>query len=300
MRVVVIGGTGFLGREVVAEVRRRGSEAVAVARGARPDGPAPDAVCDVTDRMRLSRLLIGGDVIVDCVGKSPVTRPPGGRATYRRAHVTGVAAIIAAARSVGARRIVYLSALGVTRDAGAPYAETKARAERYLERAARAGIEVRIIAPSLLIGRHGELARIFRLLARLPLLGSVVPIPLPAIDATFRPIDVADAATAVVDVALAGSTEAGHRDGPLPLVGPAVVTMTEVAEHALHAAGRRTARLPRALSRLLVAVISRIHLPGAPAHLRQMLALDNAGPALAPAHGSAIDWTTIMQVPTSR
>ncbi|MFW5828477.1 MAG: SDR family oxidoreductase [Alkalispirochaeta sp.] len=158
-----------------------------------------------------------------------------------------------------------MSALGVTRRCGAAYGETKAMAE---ERVRRAPIPSAIIAPSILYGPGSEIVAMLGLLARLPL------VPIPTLTAAFRPIHVRDAARIAVDVAV-GSGEADY----IPLGGPERLTAGEVAATFLRARGTPMWSIPASLSRLLVGLVSRVKLPGAPADLAPMLAIDNAGSA---------------------
>jgi NADH dehydrogenase len=129
-----------------------------------------------------------------------------------------------------------------------------------------APIPCTVVAPSILYGPGSEIVAQLTRLARLPL------VPVPKITAPFRPIHVADAARIVVDIAL-GPLEEDY----LPLVGPERLTATEVAERFLDARRTPTVTVPVALSRFAVHLVSRVKLPGAPAELAQMLAIDNAG-----------------------
>jgi NADH dehydrogenase len=196
-----------------------------------------------------------------------VGRPRGGRRAYAEAHVTGARNVARAADEAGAAALITVSALGVHRRCGAAYGETKAQAERIVLGAATPSC---VVAPSLLFGEGSEIVRGFDLIARLPV-PSALPIPIPDVAATFRPIHVDDAARAIVD--LAGSPAAAV----VPLVGPELLSAYEIAARALAARGISTVKVSSFLAAALVALLSRLKLPGLPAELGAMLALDNAG-----------------------
>lgn len=275
----VFGATGFLGSAVVREARRRGLPVVAIARGNRrgADDRFPDLVADITRPTTLRGTISAGDVVLNLVGLSPVTRPPAGRRAYTATHARGTRNLIRLADDVGARAFVYVSALGVHRRCGAPYGETKAQAEQAVRRARTPGL---IAAPSLLFGADSEIVQTLARIARYPL--PVVPVP--DITAGFRPIHVNDAAAAIVSTAAAALSGNPPVGTPLlPLVGPEYLTGFDIAAAYLEARGRRVVRFPRVLTEPAIALLSRLTLPGAPAGLRAMLAIDNAG---APPSGS--------------
>jgi uncharacterized protein YbjT (DUF2867 family) len=277
-RLLVFGGTGFLGSAVVRDARGRGIPVVSIARGNRRDsrGMYPDLIGDVTRAETLRGVVATGDVVLNLVGLSPVGRPRGGRRAYHAAHVTGAHNLARAADAVGAAALITVSALGVHRECGAAYGETKAQAERIVLTAATPSC---VVAPSLLFGDGSEIVRGFDLLAGLPV-PSGVPIPIPDVPACFRPIHVDDAARLIVDVAAAGAASAGFDSAAgtvVPLVGPELLTAYEIAARALTARGLTVTKIPSFLAGVLVALLSRLKLPGLPAELGAMLALDNAG-----------------------
>ena len=121
MRVLVLGGTGFLGRHVVAALDARGHEVIVGSR--RPDPAAahdldatPRRIVrfeDLTEPARWIPLIEGVDAVVNCVG---ILRERG-RATYERVHLVAPAALAAACARLRLRRFIHVSALGLRRDA---------------------------------------------------------------------------------------------------------------------------------------------------------------------------------------
>lgn len=281
-RIVLVGGTGYLGTALTRELTRRGAAVIVAARGmsrparvaatagkadaAAPPGPQPRfRSADITSPASLRDLLEPGDTVVNLVGLSPVRRPVGGRRSYRLSHLEGTRNLLAAAETAEAHRFVYLSALGVTRDAGAAYAETKAQAEALIE---ASPLESIIVLPSILFSADSELVGLLRLVSRFP------AVPLPQIAAPFRPIHVSDAAARIADALLADDPP-----GRLPLAGPERLSFSDFVRRYLRERGTPAVPLPAALTPPLLGLVSRLKIPGLPAELDRMLAIDNAGDA---------------------
>ncbi len=268
-RYILIGGTGFFGSALASELRARGLTVVTVARGSRGAPLQPDVRLDVVRQPELlESILETGDTIIYLAGLSPLKRPVGGRRRYREVHVTGLRAALTAAVSRGARRFVQVSALGVLSDCGAAYGETKARATALLRSvtARTPGMLSMVVEPSVLFGNGSEIIRALYVASRLPVL------PLPRISAQIRPIHVSDAAKRLAD-----ALTARKLPERLELVGPEPLGFHQLAAAYLKPRGTRVVLLPHSLTRLLVRVASHLKLPGAPAELEGMLALDNAG-----------------------
>src|SRR2546421_564733 len=111
-RFLVVGGTGFLGQHVVAELLGRGHHATVLARGrARPALPVDVLTGDVMalGRAGWAGLLDGYDGVVFAAGADDRVVPRAPAAPFfRRANVAPVAALMAAARDVGCTRAVIL------------------------------------------------------------------------------------------------------------------------------------------------------------------------------------------------
>ncbi|TVR05355.1 MAG: NAD-dependent epimerase/dehydratase family protein [Spirochaetaceae bacterium] len=273
-RYILIGGTGFFGAALARELRARGLTVVTVARGSRSTRRQPNVRLDVVRAPELlGSILEPGDTVVYLAGLSPLKRPVGGRRRYREVHLTGFRAALAAAESRGVSRFVQVSALGVQSGCGAAYGETKTRATELLREAAAqvmpngpARIEPMVVEPSVLFGDGSEIIRTLKRVSRLPL------VPLPQIAAQIRPIHVTDAARRLAD-----ALTAAQMPGRLELTGPELLAFHQLAAAYLEPRETRVMLLPRSLTRLLVWLASRLKLPGAPAELKAMLALDNAG-----------------------
>jgi len=107
MKVIVFGGTGSIGRLVVAQAVEQDHEVTLITRNRALVGKADPRVHvvegDVFDARAIAPLIAGHDAVVVTLG--------GGRKGGVRAR--GTAAIIEAMRATGVRRLVVLSLIGV-------------------------------------------------------------------------------------------------------------------------------------------------------------------------------------------
>lgn len=116
MRIIVTGGSGFLGARLIPKLIGDGHEVFALARSA----SAQDAVSalgatpvegDLENPAELSMPTV--DAVVHAAA---LFRFAGPRAPYFRANVAGTEALLAAARQAGAATFVYISAAAVVMD----------------------------------------------------------------------------------------------------------------------------------------------------------------------------------------
>jgi uncharacterized protein YbjT (DUF2867 family) len=171
MRVLVLGGCGFIGRHAAAALLERGHEvAIGTRFPARRERrlPAPLHNCarrEVRFERLLQRdewlvLLAGFDAVVNAVG---ILRERRGE-SYDRVHHLAPAALAAACTFAG-RRLIHVSALGLHATARSAFIRSKIAGEHGI---ASSGGDYCIVRPSLLDGPGGFGARWLRTMARLP------------------------------------------------------------------------------------------------------------------------------------
>jgi len=264
--VLIIGGTGFVGRALLARlVARHGGGGISLTvpsrRPARHKAlislPTVQLVeADVHDEATLARLVAGCDAVVNLVGILH-----GSQAAFTRAHAELPRRIAAACRRAGVRRLLHVSALGVP-DAGLEGPSRYLRSKVHGEVALRdAGLDLTILRPSVIFGAEDRFLNLFaRLQAVFPVM------PLGGSQARFQPVWVEDVAQAIAlcldDPSTIGAT--------LELAGPRVYTLAELVRLAGRWSGHERAQLPLpdALARLQARALGL--LPGEP-----LLSVDN-------------------------
>lgn len=165
MRILVIGGTGFIGSALVARLEAEGHECLTVAR--RPSAYARHIRIDIAKAVRpedWSAALHHVDAVVNAAG----TLQDGGGQSAKDVHVVGIDALYSACEAGGVRRVIHLSAIGIDRGTPSPFSRTKHDGETALM--AR-DLDWIVLRPSVVIGRaaYGGSA-LLRGLAALPVM----------------------------------------------------------------------------------------------------------------------------------
>lgn len=221
LNVCVLGGTGFVGIELVTRLALDGHWIVVPTRGAiRNDHLAVlDTVrlisTDVHNPRTLAHLFAGVDVVINLVGTLNETD----RATFKSVHVDLANKVIAAARTTGVRRLLHMSSLGAdARKAPSKYLRSKGEAEERVR--AAPGLLWTIFKPSVIFGPNDSLTNRFARLLRL----SGGWLPLARAGARFAPISVFDVVQAFRDALRDRTTIARTYE----LCGPEVMTLEDV------------------------------------------------------------------------
>jgi uncharacterized protein YbjT (DUF2867 family) len=160
VKILVTGGTGFVGPKIVHALRAQGRDVRALVR--RPERAsrlagwgAELATGDVTDPASLRAAVDGCTHVVHLVA---IIR--GAPSDFHRVMTQGTTNLVAAAKEAGIQRFVLMSALGTnetTKDV-VPYFAAKWAME---QEAARSGLEYTIFRPSFVFGRDGGVLPLF-------------------------------------------------------------------------------------------------------------------------------------------
>ncbi len=226
--IVVLGGTGFVGRAVCEQLTRRSSSTRIVVPTRRlPNAnsvrslPTVDVVqADLHDSAALQQLLQGCDAVVNLVAILH-----GSEAAFQQVHVELPRHLVNACHGAGVRRLVHISALGVGPNAPSLYLRSKTAGEAVLS---TSGLDVTVLRPSVIFGAQDRFLNLF---ARLQ---SVAPLmPLAGSQAQFQPVWVEDVAAAVVH-SLGNAATAGQT---FECTGPTVYTLSELVRLAGRWAG---------------------------------------------------------------
>ena len=188
MRILICGGSGFIGRHLVHAVLSAGHEAVVRSRHSQP---ALDFVSATAPAAWLEHLQ-GVDAVINAVGvlRDSRARP------LEVMHTSAPMALFDACAQAGVRRVVQISALGID---GNPtrYASSKRAADAHLLALTQAGqLDGTVIRPSVVFGKGGASSEMFMGLARLPAL----LLPAPVRRARVQPVAARDLAEAVVRI----------------------------------------------------------------------------------------------------
>ena len=249
--VLVIGGSGFIGRHVVRQLAGAGLQVRVPTRNRERAKdlillPTVDVVkADVFDPQTLEGLVAGVDAVVNLVGIL--------HGDFERAHVELPRRIVAACRKAGVGRLVHVSALKASLQGPSAYLRSKAQGEEAVRDAQSDALQTTIFRPSVVFGREDRFLNLFAHLARqLPVLALASP------EARFQPVHVLDVARAVA-LALSDPRTFGQT---FELCGPRAYTLRKLVEYVVHALGLRRpiVGLGPSLSMLQAAVLEQ--LPG--------------------------------------
>lgn len=235
MKVLVIGGSGFIGTELSRELHGRGHAVTVLSRTPEAEG-LPDGVRtvsgDVTDYESMEAAFDGQTVVVNLVALSPLFTPAGGNEMHNRVHVGGTRNVVMAAEEHGVDRLVQLSALGADPDGPTAYIRAKGNAEAVVR---DSPLDWVLVRPSVVFGDGGEFVSFTKLLTTPYVTG------LPGGGATrFQPIWVGDLVPMLAD-----AVESDDHVGAIyELGGPDVLSLAEVAKRVYRAAGKPVAVLP--------------------------------------------------------
>jgi NADH dehydrogenase len=216
-----------MGSAITAALRDGGHEVAILARS-QPASPAPWVQADVTEPASLEGALTGADAVVDAVQfpNAPMENPRRGH-TFEKVDLGGTRNLADAAAAQGVGHYVDLSGVGAAPDAAHHWFRFKWRAEQHI---IASGVPYTIFRPSWAYGPHDVSLNRFlgfaRFLPFVPVIGDG--------KARINPVFVSDVGTHV-----RAAIERGPANAIFEIGGPDVLTMDEIVQHALAAAGKR-------------------------------------------------------------
>lgn len=246
MNIALLGGSGFVGKNLLPVLTARGHQCTALSRDpehCRELRLLPGVKlqrANPYDTQSLSTALAGADAVVNLVGILN-ERGRSGKG-FERAHVTLMENLLEACNNAGVGRLLQVSALnaGIDDPKASHYLKSKGRAERLIK---SSGIAYTIVQPSIIFGVGDSFFNRFaNLLKWLPVL------PLACPGAKMQPVWVGD-----VVAAMAAMLESRDAVGKVyPLVGPKQYTLIELVRFTAAALGKKRwiIGLPDFLSRL--------------------------------------------------
>lgn len=236
LKACILGGTGFVGRELVQRLLARGYQCHLPTR--RPHRHRdlklyPGVVLTPVNRLdsaRLTDLFTHCDLVVNLVG----ILNESARLSFQQVHVDLVARVLEAARAAEVPRLLQMSALHAT-----PPGEETPETSAYL-RSKGAGEALALAAdmpqatafrPSVIFGRHDSLFN--RFAGLIDWAPGFFPLACP--DARFSPVWVGDVAEAMVRTLAQPESKGRSYD----LCGPRALSLRELVDYTAKLRGRR-------------------------------------------------------------
>jgi len=267
--ILVTGATGYVGRNLVSRLVRRGDRVRCLVRQGSPklgllrDLSVELSYGDVTDESSLAQAMDGVDAVVHTVA---IIREKGGQ-TYARINHQGTRNVVLAAQRAGVKRLVHVSAIGASNSPAYAYLYSKWLGE---EEVKASEIPWVILRPSFLFEEGEEffttLACVVKALPVVPIIGNGKSL--------FQPIALSD----VLRCIEAGLDSDIYNGRVIELGGPERISYEGIMDLVMETIGHRRPKvhIPTSLMRPLVALMDTL-LPYPPVTRRQlaMLPLDN-------------------------
>ncbi len=159
-KVLLAGATGFIGRALDGQLQQAGYVVNPLARSL---GQDYNQMLSAADWMPY---LDGIDAVINAIGIIGESH----QQRFGILHHQGPAALFAASADAGVQRVIQISALGADEQAFTPYQLSKRAADDYLR---TLSLDWFVLRPSLVYGEASRSLKLFRRLARLP----VLPLP---------------------------------------------------------------------------------------------------------------------------
>jgi nucleoside-diphosphate-sugar epimerase len=284
MKVFMTGGTGFIGGEIVRQLRARGDEVVCLVRTPAKAAKLTELGCelvagDLADTDALRTGLSGCDGAIHAAAMYEVGIPASQRQPMREANVAGTENVLGAALAAKVPRVVYVSTVGIGQTHGetidesyeAPdgpftscYEETKWQAHQVAKRLIGEGLPCTIVQPGGVYG-PGDTSSLGQMIDQF-LDGKMPLIPFPDTGLCFAHVeDTAGGVILALDKGKAG--ESYFLSGPATTIRGAIETIAKVS-------GRKAPKraIPTPLMKALIPIGPLVgKMMGQPPNLRELI-----------------------------
>lgn len=258
-RICILGGTGFVGKQLAATLSQRGYPCRLLSR--HPQRHAGLKVLAEIELVKISQFdtatlqhhFKGCQTIINLIG----ILNESSRHSFRELHINLVDRIIEAAINTGATRLLHMSALHANAGKGSSdYLRSKGEGENRAHTHGSSALTVTSFRPSVIFGPgDGLFNRFASLLQYSPWI-----FPLASPQSRFSPVYVGDVAEAFARSLAAPNASGAHYD----LCGPETYTLKEIVEYTAKQLGlqRLVVPLNPGLSRLQALILGKM--PGRP------------------------------------
>jgi len=156
--VLVIGATGFVGRQVVASLAAKGRLVRCMARTPERAGDlVRDGVTvvpgDMLDQAAVHEAVEGVSAVIVCVHTISPQRSATKHQGFMDVEAQGLRHIVAACEKSGVARVLYVTAIGVAEHAASTWSRGRWLTERELF---DSGLDVTVVRPGMIVGRGGD------------------------------------------------------------------------------------------------------------------------------------------------
>ncbi len=284
MKVFVTGGTGFIGGEVVRQLRARGDDVVCLVRNPAKAKAVEALGCelaagDLSDKKAIRAGIAGCDAAIHAAAMYEVGIPASQRQPMREANVAGTENILGAALEARVPQVIYVSTVGIGQTHGetidesyeAPdgpftscYEETKWQAHQVAKKLIDEGLPCTIVQPGGVYG-PGDTSALGQMIDQF-LAGKMPLIPFPDTGLCFAHVeDTAGGILLALDKGRPG--ESYFLSGPATTIRGAVETIAKVS-------GRKAPKraVPTPLMKAMIPIGPLVgKMMGQPPNLRELI-----------------------------
>jgi len=255
--VILLGGSGFIGRQLAFALANRGCQVTVPCRHPHRNQtlrvhPGIRVVeANVLDTGQLDQLCAGKDAVVNLIGILHERK----RDDFRNIHVNFIKSLVTACSKNGIKRLLHLSALGADQASGTSlYLRSKGEGENLLHTFGQKDMEVTSFQPSVVFGKNDLFINRFASILKL----CVGLFPLACPKSKLAPVYVGDLVKRMVDSLDDRSTHSKR----FTVCGPEVFTLQQIIELIIHTVGAPCRVLPlgNSMSKLQARVLQ--YLPG--------------------------------------
>jgi len=255
-RICILGGTGFIGKHLIAKLAANNIETVVLTRHPqRHRDLTVNPGCkvfqaNIFDKSTLQSHFKECDAVINLVGILNERK----KHDFRKVHVELVDKISSACRNAGIKRLLHMSALNANATNGVSlYLRTKGDGENRAHTGGKPEVAVTSFQPSVIFGADDSFINRFAMLVQLPGL-----LPLACSTSKFAPVFVNDLCQAMFN-SLNNKDTFGNR---YEICGPRIYSLIELVRYIANQLGikKTIIPLPNSLSKLQASILQR--LPG--------------------------------------